>query len=71
MLCILDILPSDQGQNFETMILKETLQAFGIAKSHTTAYHSQGDGMVERSCYNTSNFMLTRSLQIGSVISLA
>ena len=43
-----DVLHSDQGQNFESTILKETLQAFGIAKSRTTAYHPQGDGMVER-----------------------
>lgn len=43
-----DVLHSDQGQNFESTILKETLQAFGIAKSHTTVYHPQGDGMVER-----------------------
>lgn len=43
-----EVLHSDQGQNFESTILKETLQAFGIAKSRTTAYHPQGDGMVER-----------------------
>lgn len=43
-----DVLHSDQGKNFESTLLKETLQAFGIAKSHTTAYHPQGDGMVER-----------------------
>ena len=43
-----DVLHSDQGQNFKSTFLKETLQAFGIAKSCTTAYHPQGDGMVER-----------------------
>ena len=41
------ILHSDQGQNFESTILKQTLQAFGIVKSHMTAYHTQGDSMVE------------------------
>ena len=41
------IIHSDQGRNFESTILHQTLQAFGITKSHTTAYHPQGDGMVE------------------------
>ena len=39
---------SDQGQNFKSMILKQSLDAFGISKSHTTAYHPKGDGLVER-----------------------
>ena len=43
-----DILHSDQGRNFESSILRQTLEAFGIKKSRTTAYHPQGDGMVER-----------------------
>ena len=34
-----DIIHSDQGQNFESTVLKQTLEAFGIQKSHTTAYH--------------------------------
>ena len=38
-----DILHSDPGQNFESAVLKQTLDAFGIQKSHTTAYHPQGD----------------------------
>ena len=42
-----DILHSDQGRNFESTILAETLSAFGIKKSRTTAYHPQGDGIVE------------------------
>ena len=29
-------------------MLKQTLDAFGIQKSHTTAYHPQGDRLVER-----------------------
>ena len=43
-----DILHSDQGKNFESTILLQTLEAFGITKSHTTAYHPAGDGLVER-----------------------
>lgn len=43
-----DVLHSDQGRNFESTLLRQTLDAFGIVKSRTTAYHPQGDGMVER-----------------------
>ena len=53
------ILHSDQGKSFESTILKQTLQAFGIVKSHTTAYHPQGDRMVER--FNRSLLQLHRS----------
>ena len=41
-------LHSDQGANFESAILKKTCEVFGIKKSHTSPYHPQGDGMVER-----------------------
>ena len=43
-----EVLHSDQGRNFESALLRQTLEAFGISKSRTTAYHPQGDGMVER-----------------------
>ena len=33
------VLHSDQGANFESTILKQTLQAYGITKSQNTAYH--------------------------------
>ena len=39
---------SDQGPNFESSILCQTLEAFCIKKIRTTAYHPEGDGMVER-----------------------
>ena len=32
-----EALHSDQGQNFESTILKDTLEAFKVRKSHTTA----------------------------------
>ena len=54
-----DILHSDQGRNFESALLNKTLQAFGTDKSRTTAYHPQGDGMVER--FNRSLLQLLRS----------
>ena len=43
-----EIIHSNQGRNFESSILTQTLEAFGVNKSRTTAYHPQGDGMVER-----------------------
>lgn len=54
-----DILHSDQGRNFESSIMRQTLEAFGIKKSRTTAYHPQGDGMVER--FNRSLLQMLRS----------
>eukprot|EP00731_Ephydatia_muelleri_P021178 Em0013g905a len=54
-----DIVHSDQGRNFESTIFPQTLVAFGIKKSHTTAYHLEGDGMVER--LNRSLLQLLRT----------
>ena len=54
-----EILHSDQGRNFERTILHRVCAAFGVTKSHTTAYHPQGDGMVER--LNRSLLQLLRS----------
>ena len=54
-----EILHSDQGRNFESTILRQTLEAFGINKSRTTAYHPQCDGMVEH--LNRSLLQLLRT----------
>ena len=53
-----DVLHSDQGRNFESHLFHQVLSAFGIQKSRTTAYHPQGDGMVER--FNRSLLQLLR-----------
>ena len=53
-----NIVHSDQGRNFESLTLKQTLEAFGIEKSRT-AYHPQGDGLVER--FNRSLLQMLRS----------
>ena len=53
-----DILHSDQGCNFESALLRETLDSFGVKKSRTTAYHPQGDGMIER--FNRSLLQMLR-----------
>ena len=57
-------LHSDQGTNFESRILSDTLQFFGIRKSRTTTYHPQGNGLVER--MNRSLLTLFRSFVEGS-----
>ena len=46
--CQPDILLSDQGRNFESTIFKQTLEAFGVRKVCTTAYHPPEDRMVEQ-----------------------
>ena len=53
------VVHSDQGGNFESTILKQTLQAYGIKKSRTTAYHPQGNVIAER--FNRSLLQLLRS----------
>jgi len=52
------VLHSDQGRNFESTLFHQMLQAFGIRKSRTTAYHLQSDGMVEH--FNRSLLQLLR-----------
>ena len=54
-----DILHSDQGRNFESTILHQTLDAFGVAKSRTTAFHPAGDGLVKR--FNRSLLQMLRA----------
>ena len=54
-----EILHSDQGRNFRSTVLAQTLETFGVKKSRTTANHPQGDGMVER--FNGSLLQLLRA----------
>ena len=59
MLGLPQIVHSDQGKNFEITVLKQILEAFSINKSGMTAYHPQGDGLVEH--FNRSLLQLLRS----------
>ena len=39
---------SDRGANFTSRLVEELCSAFGIQKCHTTSYHAQCNGQVER-----------------------
>ncbi|CAH8628181.1 unnamed protein product [Schistosoma guineensis] len=41
-------LHSDQGPAFESHLITEICRLLGIKKTHTTAYHPEGNGLVER-----------------------
>ena len=57
-----EIIHSDQGRAFERLLLHQTIEAFGIKKSCTSAYHPQGDGMVER--FNRSRLQMLRTYML-------
>lgn len=54
-------LHSDQGKQFESTLVSEVCKPGGIAKTQTTPYHPQSDGLVER-----FNRMLLNMLAIAA-----
>lgn len=55
---------SDQGANFESMLISELLSVAGVEKSHTTPYHPMGNGVVER--FNRTLGNMIRALPIAA-----
>ena len=51
---------SDQGRNFESTLFQEVCRLLGIRKTRTTAYHPEGNRMVER--FNRTMGAMIRSL---------
>jgi len=43
-----ETLHTDQRRNFESKLFKELCRLLGIEKTRTSAYHPEGDGMIER-----------------------
>ena len=62
------IIHSDEGCNFYA-ILHQTVQAFGVTKTHTSAYHPQGDGMFEQLNSSDATCVCDKGDQLGTVSS--
>ena len=59
-----DCIHSDRGANFESSLIEELLQLSGVEKSHTTPYHSMGNGQAE--CLNRTLGGMIRALPARS-----
>lgn len=56
-------LHSDQGRQFESQLVAEVCNILGISKSHTTPYHPQSDGLVERFNRTLLNMLSTTAVE--------
>ncbi|CAL9687523.1 unnamed protein product [Knipowitschia caucasica] len=52
---------SDRGPNFESTLMQQLCDMYGITKSRTTAYHPAGNGSVER--FNQTLLNMLRTLE--------
>ena len=52
-----DILHTDQGRNFESVLMKETCQLLEVQKTRTSPYHPQSDGLIERFNHTLLNML--------------
>ena len=52
-------LHSDMRVQFESRVVKEMCSMLNISKTHTTRYHPQSDGLVERANRTTGNMLTT------------
>ena len=43
-----DVIHSDKGSHFENALLQELFLHLGAVKTHTSGYHPQGNGLIER-----------------------
>ena len=55
-----EIVHSDRGSQFESLLFKEVLRHMGCVKTHTSGYHPQGNGLAER-MNKTITHMLLKS----------
>lgn len=58
-------LHSDMGAQFESRVVKEMCTMLHINKTHTTPYHPQGDGLVERANRTIQNMLTTATNSQG------
>ena len=52
-------LHSDMGAQFKSRVVREMCSMLHIKKTHTTPYHPQGDGLVERANCTIQNMLKT------------
>ena len=64
-LVLLEQLHSDQRAQFESQLVEELCALWRIDKTHTTPYHPQSNGIVERSNRNLGDSLRTLLLRRG------